>query len=371
MFSRGISGISQGAITIAEREKKTKRKKEVYHASELVHVWARQTQEYGRNSHGNFYFRGSEIYSYGSHFCIAKIIKKPKADGTGGVVLVTTRTYSNTTSAQVWATKAAVRHMKNVECYYPEDENPGRNYKEFAEQIKSHLSVIESAGKIRQNTKDQSVAVLPLIIKDVKEYLKYTSNKITKEIGYRDDYRKDLLAAMQKARKYPLTQEIKDRMAEYSARQAEVSKARSAKLDALRAERNAIWEKQRSESEARKERLRALYAENPEAVLDLWRNGQKFESEMEITFDRWNSVIKLNEGNALLRLSDDVIETSMGARVSVDEGRLLLSMIRAGKDVKGHNIGGYTVIGLNGVLKVGCHEIPRAEIERFAKSQGW
>ena len=46
-------------------------------------------------------------------------------------------------------------------------------------------------------------------------------------------------------------------------------------------------------------------------------------------------------------------------------------MIKAGKDIKGHKIDGYTVIGLNGVLTIGCHKIERKEIDRFAKSQNW
>jgi hypothetical protein len=65
------------------------------------------------------------------------------------------------------------------------------------------------------------------------------------------------------------------------------------------------------------------------------------------------------------------IETSKGARVSYEAGKLLFARIKAGKDVKGHDIDGYTVISINGVLKIGCHEIEMAEVHRFAKSEGW
>jgi hypothetical protein len=40
-------------------------------------------------------------------------------------------------------------------------------------------------------------------------------------------------------------------------------------------------------------------------------------------------------------------------------------MIEAGRDVKGHEIDGYTVISMNGELKVGCHAIERSEVERI------
>lgn len=62
---------------------------------------------------------------------------------------------------------------------------------------------------------------------------------------------------------------------------------------------------------------------------------------------------------------------SKGARVSYEAGKLLFAMIKAGKDVKGHDIDGYTVISINGVLKIGCHVIEMAEVHRFAKMEGW
>jgi hypothetical protein len=65
------------------------------------------------------------------------------------------------------------------------------------------------------------------------------------------------------------------------------------------------------------------------------------------------------------------IETSRGAVVNYDSGKALYDKIRRGQDVRGFNIDGYTVMSLNGVLKIGCHEIERKEIDRFAKSQGW
>jgi hypothetical protein len=45
------------------------------------------------------------------------------------------------------------------------------------------------------------------------------------------------------------------------------------------------------------------------------------------------------------------------AQRSQYEGRLLYKMIKQGKDIKGHKIGYYTVISVNGVLTIGCHKI--------------
>ncbi len=37
------------------------------------------------------------------------------------------------------------------------------------------------------------------------------------------------------------------------------------------------------------------------------------------------------------------------------------------KDIKGYNIEGYTVISLNGTLKIGCHNINMDSVKRLDK----
>ena len=61
-------------------------------------------------------------------------------------------------------------------------------------------------------------------------------------------------------------------------------------------------------------------------------------------------------------LSGTHVETSQGIRVTIDEARQLYSIIKSGRDIKGMTIGGYTVIGLNGHLKIGCHHINKANM---------
>jgi hypothetical protein len=59
------------------------------------------------------------------------------------------------------------------------------------------------------------------------------------------------------------------------------------------------------------------------------------------------------------RISKDslFVETSQGVKVSTNEAKLLYKLIKAGKDIRGHKIGSYIVIALNGQLKIGCHKI--------------
>lgn len=60
-----------------------------------------------------------------------------------------------------------------------------------------------------------------------------------------------------------------------------------------------------------------------------------------------------------LRISQDKtkIETSQSVKVSIEEAKLLYTLIKAKRDIKGHKIGNYTVISINGHLKIGCHSI--------------
>ena len=52
----------------------TKRNKHVFNTGEIPHLWAHHTQDEARNRQGNLYFVGDTIYSYGSHFPIARQI---------------------------------------------------------------------------------------------------------------------------------------------------------------------------------------------------------------------------------------------------------------------------------------------------------
>lgn len=75
---------------------------------------------------------------------------------------------------------------------------------------------------------------------------------------------------------------------------------------------------------------------------------------------------------SFVRLSKDgeSVETSQGVTVSAKEARVLYSMIVNKRDIKGFVIGGYTVISINGVLKVGCHNINIESMHRTGKLLG-
>jgi hypothetical protein len=81
---------------------------------QVAHLWANRSEESGKGSH--FFFNNKTIYSYGSHFPIARHAETK--DGKP-CVLFTTRGYSNTTSRHISITRSAI--PSGLPIFYVED----------------------------------------------------------------------------------------------------------------------------------------------------------------------------------------------------------------------------------------------------------
>ena len=79
----------------------------VYPSDMVAHLWAHKSQDFARNPGHNFYFHGDTIYSYGSHFPVARHVENKR----GRAVLFTTRDYSVTTSGHKWTVLGACKHL--------------------------------------------------------------------------------------------------------------------------------------------------------------------------------------------------------------------------------------------------------------------
>jgi len=122
---------------------RNKRLKHVFNTGEIPHLWAHRTQDGARNRQGNLYFEGDTIYSYGSHFPIARHVVNKAGDHA---VLFTTATYSVTTSGHCSAVRSAIPsgipafHVPEV---YPDlgtiKEAHERNLKHYAETTEEHV----------------------------------------------------------------------------------------------------------------------------------------------------------------------------------------------------------------------------------------
>ena len=69
----------------------------------VAHVWAQMRQDQGKSGNGNFYFTGANLWSYGSHFLVGRIM----ADG---VALLNGDSYSISTSRHQSYASRAVSH---------------------------------------------------------------------------------------------------------------------------------------------------------------------------------------------------------------------------------------------------------------------
>ena len=310
--------------------------KTVFPTQEVAHIWAKQSQEEGRNAGRNIFFTGKDIYSYGYHFCMGRIIDT-------GTVLLTDRRYSNTTAKHLSHVRYSVNHFENkIYIPYPE-KRLSDNARIIIDRIKTELDILRNSRK-RPATKESAKNELASIVHNVTRYTEVTKQPIDKDKtwGMYKDLRKEFLIYWDAAKN-------------------------SGELDLNKALASLESSRKRAETIKNKKAQKAR-----EESLELWLAGDN-------SYTVRSNIYGLDK--VYLRQSIDVdtptqkeikvIETTKGATVSLREGKILFDMIKAGKEVIGHNIGGYTVIRLNGVLKIGCHEIERSEIERFAKTQNW
>jgi|LakMenEpi03Aug12_release.lakeMendotaPanAssembly.Ray.scaffolds.fasta_scaffold70293_6 hypothetical protein len=85
--------------------------KKVLNADNVAHTWANQQQNEARTPNNSFYFYNDTIYSYGSHFPIAKHTTNSKGETA---ILFTTRSYSNTTSKHIYTVKRSIPNKENI-----------------------------------------------------------------------------------------------------------------------------------------------------------------------------------------------------------------------------------------------------------------
>lgn len=284
--------------------------------SEIAHLWASEAQTNARNAgSGNFYFNGLTIYSYGSHFPIAQIWDKDH-----NIVFFNSSGYSNTTAKHKGCVRYAINHKKVFTL--PDVE-------------------LNSKWDVKQRHE-----------KNIKHYL----NTI-----------EDLIKKQHKARKYNYMGQIESTLLEFKE-YVQLFKLSSMLI--------------KSEEELLSLDVNTIFAgcNFTELFVLLFRaRREKQKTAKQIAANKkwlfeWSGCkLPYKQNKVYLRINDkeQTIETTKGANVPLREAKILYDRIMSGKDIKGFKIGYYTVISLNGVLKIGCHEIERDEINRIAKILNW
>jgi hypothetical protein len=305
---------------------KSKRQRHVFPSDEVPHLWAHQTQDSARNQQGNLYFDGATIYSYGSHFPIAKHVSRGKRKA----ILFTTRGYSNTTTKQIGYVRRAIPAGVQV----------------FNVELRESWGGIDTTAILEQYRKS--------IAADI-ETVKRSRNGATWTLG----------TAIRKA------EEMRAFAKFYGVKVGKVPLPRKPELDKLRAESIAKHDRAKERQAARDqvaeakrmERARLNALELPEKI-ERWRAGASVDFG-------WNSNVP-----TMLRIEGDEVVTSHGARVPLDHVKRVLPFVLKlhGKGdewkTNGHTIhlGHYQLdrIDSNGV-HAGCHHIGWDEVERFVK----
>jgi hypothetical protein len=306
--------------------------KTVFNNDEIAHIWAKQSQDSGRTSSNSVYFQGVNIFSYGPHFCLGHF-------HDAQTVFLNSRTFSNTTNRHQFKTWRAVSHLNLLYVPFPEgglfEGSRGKtNCNVWRRDLETLLYKIEAKG-LHKKTKELARANMAKIAQTVTNWAQLTTTNLAKE--QENEYAEQDRLALQ-----------------YLMNYAEGAKGSA---EEMRAAIDAHW----AEVEKAKEKRNRAAIKKAESRVKSWIQGKEKIDALSIL-----PACYLRASNC----GQDV-QTSKGAAVTAKTAKVLYKLIKAGKDVRGFDVDGYTVLSINGVLTVGCHTIERAEIERFAKSQNW
>ena len=309
-------------------EKKTGRIKRVFSdAGEVAHLWAHQTQDEARSS--NTFFEGPTFYSYGYHFPVATIVTHGTGKHKKTAVLMTTRTYSNTTSKHIWAAKSASSHMTvfNVPI------GGSRSY---------------DSTDVRVDDLDKKDSLLKLF-----ESYQPRVNEAVKS------------AAAARTRKAEHIRTASNLIAEANE---------FAAFFGIRRRLKVMEDVEQMLAEAKEAEARALAARRVKSAKHLseWLEGTRSSVE------DYNSL-----PHAYLRIARDgtEIETTHHAFVPVRHAHRAYKVFMKMRERKetyhrnGHTerLGHYAIDSMDaaGMLKIGCHTIPWSEVEKLAVKLDW
>jgi hypothetical protein len=143
--------------------------KKVNSPQDTAHLFATQSQIEARTPNGSLYFYDKSIFSYGSHFCIAKFVDSK-------TLLFTERTYSNTTAKHISCVSYATSHINKIYCSNPNGshENNFNVWLNIAEQLTQKLS--------RANKPEIYISQLQQIENKAKIYANYFNIEIPKTL---------------------------------------------------------------------------------------------------------------------------------------------------------------------------------------------
>lgn len=301
----------------------------VHPADMVAHLWANQSQPTAYTASRNFYYDGSTIYSYGSHFPVARHVTLGKGKRERRCILFNSRSYSNTTNKH----QSLVRHaitgdvpiftVPFIEGMYGTDLTKERHTGNLEHYQKCIVKLTTKAKRARSRG-DTLIREATQTVTEANEYA--------------------VFFGLRKRFSLPSDTDIAKIKAD-----AERAKIKDAKL----------LEERRKEHE----RKQAAYQVELREAAERWRAGE------DVRNDFYSLPV-------MLRIRGSYVQSSKGAVVPIEDAKRLLPLIRAGREW--HRNGQTMAIGsfeLNevttgGNIRVGCHFIERDELERIAAQLG-
>jgi hypothetical protein len=295
-------------------------------------LWFHQTQDGAKNANGSLFFDGLTIFSYGTHFPIARHVQS----GKRSAVLFTTASYSITTSSHCSAVRSAIPQGTLVfdvpEVFQDEryaSNSHTTNLNSYIERVANHLA--KSARARQSYSKEWEHGQAIALRVEAREYAKFFRLKLPAI---------PKIPALDSAA-----------MADIKAREA----AKSAEKVVAERIRKAEQAKRGAE------------------LADKWRTGEHREC-------LYNSPVMLRirtfGADEDVQHAVAMVETSRGAQVPVSHALRGLRFVRAvvargeafQTNGKTFHLGHYKIdrIDVDGTLTAGCHVIPISEIERIA-----
>jgi hypothetical protein len=274
---------------------------------EVAHVWAQQSQDYGKS--GNLHFEGQTIYSY-KWYWIGYFVDP-------NTVLIQENSYSSTTAQHISRVRGAVFHKRVY--VVPTKDDHKTNAEWLADQLRQ-----AKAKLLRKRTG-----------------IGFAESRYLDQQALFNNYCKQF-DQHPNTEGICLTKEDRDKIEANSQRAIYLIEH----YDELKPQREKARQK-REEAKRKKE------AQN----IQEWKKG----NPLTRTVNRYRYTIPI-----ALRIHRDEVESTWGARVPIHQAKLLYKAILAHKDVVGQTIAYYTVNSVDDqFLTIGCHKIPMTEVHEI------
>ncbi len=303
--------------------------KKVVTGDMVCHLWANQSQDEARNAQGNLYFNGETIYSYGSHFPMARILNN-------GTVLVTTRGYSRTTAKHLRMVRSAIQHLHMIKCFDPTPIGTRDHHRNLQDMRDRCAAALDKAARARTYT---------------AMHMRDAESRVQDHAAYRAYFGEDLDAILVIPESWK--QEAQTRIAAQQAQNKE-RKAQQAAREALN----------------KAARL---------ADLEEWKTNPQFY--IRAGFHDLPVALRLIRTTPDVQDEQAIIQTSWGAEIPADHAQRIWKKVQTIRTTgipyrrNGHTeyAGVFAIdrIDTHGTLKAGCHTITFEAMHELADRLGW